>query len=167
MNQATALIVDDEPSARHTFSEWLRRSNCRVFEAETGQQALDIIRTEDLDIVVCDIIMPGMNGADLLRKSKAVKADLPFIMISGCLSHSTAMNVLKLGASDYLPKPFPPDVLAHRVSRIIEMNALSKPLAPSKSIMPRVVISTVMWMLIAWAAISFFFWVRHNIRGSP
>ena len=167
MNQATALIVDDEPSARQAFSEWLRRSNYRVFEAETGQQALDIIRAEELDVVVCDIIMPGMNGADLLRKSKAVKADLPFVMISGCLSHSTAMNVLKLGASEYLPKPFSPDMLTHCVSRIIEQNAPSKPLAPSKGMMSRVVISTIMWMLIAWAAISFFFWLKHNIQGSP
>ena len=156
MNQATALIVDDEPLARQTFSEWLRKSNCRVFEAESGQQALDIIRMEDLDIVVCDVIMPGMNGIELLRRSKALKANLPFIMISGYLSRSTAMNVLKLGASEYLPKPFLPDVFTHHVSRIIEMNALSKPLAPSRGIILGAIISIVTWILIAWAAIYFF-----------
>jgi CheY-like chemotaxis protein len=65
MNQATALIVDDEPLARQTFSEWLRKNNCRVFEAESGQQALDIILMENLDIVVCDVVMPGMSGIEL------------------------------------------------------------------------------------------------------
>lgn len=155
MNQATALIVDDEPLARQTFSEWLRKSNCRVFEAESGPQALDIIRMEDLDIVVCDVIMPGMNGIELLRRSKVVKADLPFIMISGYLSRSTAMNVMKIGASDYLPKPFSAEVLTHRVRRIIETNALSKPLAPAKSIILGAVISIITWILIAWAALSF------------
>ncbi len=127
MNQATALIVDDEPSARQVFSEWLRKSDCRVFEAESGQQALDVIRMEDLDIVVCDVMMPGMNGIELLKKSKEVKTDLPFIMISGYLSHTASLNMMKLGASDYLPKPFLPDVFTHRVRRIIEANALSKP----------------------------------------
>jgi DNA-binding NtrC family response regulator len=157
MNQATALIVDDEPLTRITLSEWLRIGNCRVFEAENGHQALDIIRMEDLDIVVCDVIMPGMNGVELLRKSKAVKANLPFIMISGCLSLTTGMQVMQLGASDYLPKPILPDVFTHRVSRIIEMNALSKPLAPSKGIILVTVISTATLILIVWAARSFSF----------
>ncbi len=163
MNQATALIVDDEPLARQTVSEWLRKSNCRVLEAENGEQALDIIQMEDLDIVVCDVIMGGMNGIELLRRSKAVKADLPFIMISGCLSHSTGMNVMKLGASDYLPKPFSPDVLADHVRHIIEMNALSKSLAPDKGIILGAVISAVTGILIVGAAISLLFWLNHNI----
>ncbi len=143
MNQANALIVDDEPSARQAFSAWLRKSNCRVFEAESGQQALDIIKKEDLDIVVCDVMMPGMNGIELLRKSKEVKTNLPFIMVSGYLSCANAMNLMKLGASDYLTKPFPPDLFAHRVHRIIETNALGKP--PSTS---------------------FFFWLKRTFQKS-
>jgi DNA-binding NtrC family response regulator len=166
MNQATALIVDDEPVARQNCSEWLRQSNCRVFEAESGQQALDIIRREDLDIVVCDVIMPGMNGIELLKRSKAVKADLPFIMISGYVSRSTAMNVVKLGASDYLPKPFSHDVFTQRVHRIIKENALSKQLAPAKGIILGAVFSTVTWILIAWVSISFFLWLKQTFLKS-
>ncbi len=163
MYQATALIVDDEPLARQTFSEWLRQSNCRVFEAESGRQALDIIRVEDLDIVVCDVMMPEMNGIELLRRSKAVKADLPFIMISGHLPRSTAKNVMKLGASDYLPKPFSPDVFTQRVHRIVETNAPGKPLAPAKGIIVGAVISTATWILIAWAAVFLLLWIKQTL----
>ncbi len=162
MYQATALIVDDEPLARQTFSEWLRQSNCRVFEAESGRQALDIIRMEDLDIVVCDVMMPGMNGIELLRKSKAVKADLPFIMISGHLPRATAMNVMKLGASDYLPKPFSPDVFTQRVRRIVETSAPAKPPAPAKGMILGAMISTAAWILIAWAAVFLFLWTKQT-----
>src|SRR5512137_1742909 len=119
MIQASVLIVDDEPSVRQTLSEWMRKKNFQVFEAEGGRQAMEMIQRDDPDIVISDVVMPGMDGIQLLKEAKAVKADTPFLMISGYPSHSIASSVMKNGASDYLPKPFTPEVLTRRVSRTI------------------------------------------------
>ena len=157
MTQASVLIVDDDPFARQTLSEWLRRKNFSVIEAENGWQAMERIRKNYLDIVISDVVMPVMDGIQFLKEAKAVKANIPIIMISGVPSHTTALNVMTHGASDYLPKPFTPEELTSRVSRTLKMKALSKPLAPAKGIMVGAVISTTMWIFIVCAALALFF----------
>jgi DNA-binding NtrC family response regulator len=154
MIQASVLIVDDEPSVRQTLSEWMRKKNFHVFEAEGGRQAMEMIQREDPDIVISDVVMPGMDGIQLLKEAMAVKADIPFLMISGYPSRSTAVDIMKYGASDYLPKPFTPEELAHRVSRTLRLKALSKPLAPARGIILGVVISATIWMLIIGAILA-------------
>jgi DNA-binding NtrC family response regulator len=97
MTQASVLIVDDELFARQTLSEWLRRKNFLVIEAGGGRQAIERIRKDEPDIVICDMVMPGMDGLQLLEKSKALRADIPFLMITGYPSHSAAVKALKRG----------------------------------------------------------------------
>lgn len=156
MIQASVLIVDDEPSVRQTLSEWMRNQNFRVFEAEGGRQAMEMIQRDDPDIVISDVVMPGMDGIQLLKEAKAVKADTPFLMISGYPSRSTAVDIMKYGASDYLPKPFTPEELVKRVSRTHRLKALCKPLDPARGIILGAVISTTMWMLIIGAILVHF-----------
>ena len=156
MIQASVLIVDDEPSVRQTLSEWMRKKNFHVFEAEGGRQAMEMIQRDDPDIVISDVVMPGMDGIQLLKEAKAVKADIPFLMISGYPSRSTAVDIMKYGASDYLPKPFTPEELVNRVSRTLRLKALCKPLDPARGIILGAVISTTMWMLIIGAILAHF-----------
>jgi len=156
MIQASVLIVDDEPSVRQTLSEWMRKKNFHVFEAEGGRQAMEMIQRDDPDIVISDVVMPGMDGIQLLKEAKAVKADTPFLMISGYPSRSTAVDIMKYGASDYLPKPFTPEELVNRVSRTLRLKALCKPLDPARGIILGAVISTIMWMLIIGAILAHF-----------
>ena len=156
MIQASVLIVDDEPSVRQTLSEWMRKKNFHVFEAEGGRQAMEMIQRDDPDIVISDVVMPGMDGIQLLKEAKAVKADTPFLMISGYPSRSTAVDIMKYGASDYLPKPFTPEELVNRVSRTLRLKALCKPLDPARGIILGAVISTTMWMLITGAILALF-----------
>ena len=111
MNCAKVLIVDDEPFARQTIAEWLRGMNFHVFEAESGPQAMERIQKDNMDIVISDIVMLGMDGIQLLKEAKAVNGDIPFLMISGYPSRSTAVDIMKYGASDYLPRPFTPEEL--------------------------------------------------------
>jgi DNA-binding NtrC family response regulator len=157
MMQASVLIVDDEPLVRQTLSEWMRKKNYHVAEAEGGLQAMEMIRRCDPDIVISDVVMPGMDGIQLLKEAKAIKADIPFLMISGYPSRSSAVDIMRNGASDYLAKPFTPEELARRVSRTLKLKALSKPLAPAKGIMLGAVISGTMWMLIVLAILALFF----------
>jgi DNA-binding NtrC family response regulator len=156
MIQASVLIVDDEPSVRQTLSEWMRKKNFHVFEAEGGRQAMEMIQRDDPDIVISDVVMPGMDGIQLLKEAKAVKADTPFLMISGYPSRSTAVDIMKYGASDYLPKPFTPEELVNRVSRTLRLKALCKPLDPARGIILGAVISATMWMLIIGAILAHF-----------
>jgi two-component system, NtrC family, nitrogen regulation response regulator NtrX len=157
MTYASVLLVDDEPSIRHILSEWLRKKNFHVVEAEDGRQAMEMIRRDDPDIVISDVVMPGMDGIQLLKEAKAVKTDIPFLMISGYPSHASAVNVIKHGASDYLAKPFTPEELTRRVGHALRLKAISKPHAPLKGMMLGAVISTVMWMLIVGAVSAIFF----------
>jgi DNA-binding NtrC family response regulator len=156
MMQASVLIVDDEPLVRQTLSEWMRKKNFHVIEAEGGRQAMEMIRRDDPDIVISDVVMPGMDGFELLKAAKAVKADISFVMISGYPSHAAALNVMKHGASDYLPKPFTLEELTRRVSRTLKLKALSKPLAPAKGIILGAVISTTLWVIIIGALAGLF-----------
>ena len=156
MIQASVLIVDDEPSVRQTLSEWMRKKNFHVFEAEGGQQAMEMIRRDDPDIVISDVVMPGMDGIQLLKEARAVNADIPFLMISGYPSYATAVDIMKYGASDYLPKPFTPEELVHRISRTLRLKALSEPHAPARGIILGAVISITMWMLIIGAILALF-----------
>ena len=151
MMQASILIVDDEPLVRQTLSEWMRRKNFQVFEAEGGRQALEMIRTGDPDIVISDVVMPGMDGIQLLKEARAVKADTPFLMISGYPSRSTAVDIMKYGASDYLPKPFTPEELTRRVIRTLKLKFLSKPLAPARGIILGTTLSAILWALVIGA----------------
>lgn len=151
MTQASVLIVDDEPSVRQTLSEWMRNQNFHVLEAEGGRQAMEMIRRRDPDLVISDVVMPGMDGIQLLRQTRAVKMEVPFLMISGYPSHATAVDIMKLGASDYLPKPFSLEELTRRVDHILKSKSLARPLAPIEGAILAAVVSTTLWILILWA----------------
>jgi DNA-binding NtrC family response regulator len=151
MMQASVLIVDDEPLVRQTLSEWMRKKNFRVAEAEGGRQAMEMIRTGDPDIVISDVVMPGMDGIQLLKEAKAVKADIPFLMISGYPSRSTAVDIMNHGASDYLPKPFTPEELTRRVNRTLLQKSAGRQLVPARGIILGAALSTVVWALVIGA----------------
>jgi DNA-binding NtrC family response regulator len=151
MMQASVLIVDDEPLVRRTLSEWMRRMNFHVFEAEGGRQAMEVIRTGEPDIVISDVVMPGMDGLQLLTEAKAVKADIPFLMISGYPSRSTAVDIMNHGASDYLPKPFTPEELTRRVNRTLLLKSASRPVAPARGMAVGAALSAILWALVIGA----------------
>jgi DNA-binding response OmpR family regulator len=151
MNCAKVLIVDDEPFARQTIAEWLRRKNFHVFEAESGAQAMERIQNDNMDIVISDMVMPGMDGFQLLRKARAAKADVPFLMVTGYPSQAAAIKVMQEGASDYLAKPFTPEELMHRVSRTLQLRSLDQPLASARGVILWSAISAVIWMFIIGA----------------
>jgi len=148
MSQASVLIVDDEPLVRQTLSEWMRRKNFRVFEAEGGRQAMERIRTDEPDLVISDVVMPGMDGIQLLKEAKAVKADIPFLMISGYPSRSTALDIMKYGASDYLAKPFTPEELTRRVTRALLQKSAGSAFTTTRGMVLGAVLSAFLWALV-------------------
>lgn len=102
---ATILIVDDERPIRSTLKDILEYEKIKVEEAEDGQKAIELFKKKEFDAVLCDIKMPGMDGMEVLEQLQSINPDVPVIMISGHGTIETAVESLKKGAYDYIPKP--------------------------------------------------------------
>ncbi len=101
----TILVVDDERSIRSTLKEILEYEKFKVLEAEEGLQALKILEENTINVVLCDIKMPKMDGIEVLEKAQILKPDVPFVMISGHGTIETAVEALRKGAFDFIEKP--------------------------------------------------------------
>ncbi|WP_372772384.1 sigma-54-dependent transcriptional regulator [Mangrovibacterium sp.] len=109
------LIVDDEPSVRDSLYNWFIEDGYHVSCAEDAKRALLMLETENYDIILADIKMPGMDGLELLRHIKAIDQDAIIIMMTAFATVNTAVQALKDGAFDYVTKPFDPDELSHLI----------------------------------------------------
>ena len=100
------LIVDDEEEIRAQLSRLVRREGFEALTAPDGQDALDLLRRESLDVLLLDIRMPGLDGMEVLCRAKKLDQDLPVIMITAHGVIKDAVKALQAGAHDYLVKPF-------------------------------------------------------------
>lgn len=117
----TILIVDDEQNMRVALFEALSRNGHEVAVAENGRMALEMIARQPPDLVITDIKMPGMDGLELLRQVKALRPDLPVVIMTGFATVDTAVEAMKQGAFDYLLKPFPVEVIEETVARVFAL----------------------------------------------
>jgi two-component system NtrC family response regulator len=122
----TILIVDDEPNYLIVISELLKEEGFETITAENGQKALEIIRGTDLDLIITDMKMPGMDGFVLLKETKAFNEHLPVIMITAFGEVEKAVQAMRSGAFTYLTKPFNNDELVASIRKAIEHYALAK-----------------------------------------
>lgn len=104
-SKTNILITDDEKSIRNALKEILEFEDYGTLEAENGEQALELIQNEEVDLVMLDIKMKGMDGIEVLEKIKELKPELPVIMISGHGTIKIAVEATKFGAFDFLEKP--------------------------------------------------------------
>ena len=100
------LLVDDEKSIHDIFNEYLDNKSYRLISAFDGNEALKKISQEELDIVLLDINMPGLDGLETLKEIKKIKSQLAVIIITGYGTCETAINAQKFGCYDYITKPF-------------------------------------------------------------
>jgi two-component system, NtrC family, response regulator PilR len=114
------LVVDDERSMRELLAIVLRREGYEVLLAENGRAAVAALERESVDLLISDIKMPDMSGVDVLRAAKKIDQDILGIMITAFASTETAVEAMRLGACDYLSKPFDVDLLKMKVREKIE-----------------------------------------------
>lgn len=112
------LVVDDEWVVRDSLKEWLVDEGFHVAMAESGEQALGMLEAEDFHLMLTDIKMPGMDGVELLQEAKTRHADLTVVMMTAYATVETAVEAMKIGALDYLMKPFDPEKMIPMVVRI-------------------------------------------------
>ena len=118
------LVVDDERSMRELLAIVLRREGYEVLLAENGRAAIDLLEREPVDLLISDIKMPDMSGVEVLRAAKRIDPDILGIMITAFASTETAVEAMRLGACDYLSKPFDIDLLKMKVREKIENRQL-------------------------------------------
>jgi two-component system, NtrC family, response regulator PilR len=121
---AKILVVDDERSMRELLSIVLRREGYDVTLAENGRAAMAYLQARRFDLLVSDIKMPDMTGVDVLRGAKRIDPDILGIMITAFASADTAIEAMRLGAHDYLSKPFDVDELKIKVRNALEQRLL-------------------------------------------
>src|SRR3954471_8768819 len=118
------LVVDDERSMREMLAILLKREGYEVLLAENGKSAIATLEKEPVDILISDIKMPDLSGVEVLRAAKKVDQDILGIMITAFASTDTAVEAMRLGACDYLSKPFDIDLLKMKVREKIENRQL-------------------------------------------
>ena len=122
MTASRVLVVDDEPTVREVVVGYLRRDGHDVVEVGDGTAALALVNTEPFDLVVLDMMLPGANGLDILRRIRQL-GDMPVIMLTARSEESDRVAGLELGADDYVVKPFSPRELAARVNGVLRRAA--------------------------------------------
>lgn len=117
-NKFSILVVDDEDSIRNRCVQLLQKKDYSVQGVSDGEQALFLIKKDNFSLVIADIRMPGLNGIDLLEKIKETCPDTEVVMITGYGTVDNAVEAMKLGAYDYLTKPFDMDRLLKVVEHV-------------------------------------------------
>lgn len=110
----TILVVDDELLIRKVIREYLESENYKVLEAENGLDALRVLSSNKVNLIILDIMMPKMDGFTCLEEIRKTK-DIPVIMLSAMKEETDKLNSFNLGVDDYVTKPFSPKELIARV----------------------------------------------------
>ncbi|MEW6429463.1 MAG: sigma-54 dependent transcriptional regulator, partial [Thermodesulfobacteriota bacterium] len=118
---AKILLAEDDEIMRVTLFDRLRRSGWQVTEVEDGHRALKAIENETYDLVLSDVRMPGLDGRQLLERIIAISPETDVILMTAFGGMEDAVACMKLGAADYILKPFDMDDLAIRIRRLLDM----------------------------------------------
>lgn len=127
-DQVQILVIDDEQIMRDGCLRILSKDGWSVLTAENGKKGLEEIQghPENIDVVLLDLMMPGMSGMEVLDQVRIIDPNLPVIVITGYATVESAVEAMKKGAYDFIPKPFTPDQLRIVVKRALERRSLKK-----------------------------------------
>jgi DNA-binding response OmpR family regulator len=127
---ARVLVVDDDLTVREVLTSYLRARGHDVIEAGDGLEALRVVRAQQADLVVLDVMLPGMDGREVCRRLRAM-GDIPIIMLTALGREADRVHGLELGADDYVGKPFSPRELALRVDSVVRRATADDPDLPA------------------------------------
>lgn len=118
------LLVDDEAIVRGSLQAWLEESGYSVLTADSGSKALEILEKERVGILITDLVMPGMDGIELMKKAKDILPNIQVIIVTAYASIPTAISAMKEGAYDYIEKPISPERVESVLERIVDLKGL-------------------------------------------
>lgn len=126
MKKIRLLLIDDEKDFLTAYSRRFIRRNAEVTIAASGREAIDRVRETDFDVAILDVMMPGMNGIETLRRIKNVAPDLPVIILTGHADHKTLIEGMDMGAFDFLLKPVGTDELFFKVMDAVKSRSRTR-----------------------------------------
>lgn len=127
MDEISVLLVDDEREFLEVLTKRLRKRKLKLTTANSGEEALRIIREVPLDVVVLDMKMPQMDGLQTLKEMKKLNPSVEVIMLTGHANVDSAVEGLELGAFDYLMKPVDIDELLYKLQDAVKKRSISEP----------------------------------------
>jgi DNA-binding NtrC family response regulator len=122
----TILVVDDDPDIRAVLKDRLDSLKYQVFEASCGREALELLETQVVQMVLLDVVMPDMDGLAVLKEIRKRGLDITVLMITAYGTIERAVQAMKHGAYDFIPKPFEPDHIALIVAKALERETLKR-----------------------------------------
>src|SRR4030066_1426783 len=127
-DQVQIIVIDDEQIMRDGCQRILSKDGWSVLTAENGKKGLEEIQghPENIDVILLDLMMPGMSGMEVLDQVRIIDPNLLVIVITGYATVESAVEAMKKGAYDFIPKPFTPDQLRIIVRRALERRTLQK-----------------------------------------
>lgn len=118
MNDINILIIEDEQGISKIIKSYLEKEGYNVFQAFDGKEGLDFFEDEQIDLILLDLMIPKISGEDLIKEIRN-KSNVPVIMVTAKVSEENIINGLKLGADDYVTKPFSPKELMQRIKTVL------------------------------------------------
>lgn len=126
MEKAKIIVIDDEESMCKFMQIMLKKEGYEVVSSQSSKDALEKIKNSNFDLVIADLMMPELNGLELLSKVKSIDRDLSFIVMTAYASVDTAIEALKKGAFDYIAKPFKVDELKITIKKSLEQKRITR-----------------------------------------
>ena len=124
MSKARILAVDDQRYFRELVEGLLQDEGFEVTTAASGEEALHILDREDFDVIVTDLVLPGIDGTELVRRIRERLPEQDVVVVSGVVDVKTAVEAMKLGAIDYILKPFNRAALIDSIEKILQRSRL-------------------------------------------
>jgi DNA-binding response OmpR family regulator len=125
MNGATIMICDDNDTVHQTLELYLHEAGFRVLSAYDGEAALDMLKTNKVDLLLLDVMMPKLFGTEVCRRVRQ-QSDLPIILLSAKVEETDRIVGLELGADDYITKPFSPREVVTRIRTVLRRTQPSR-----------------------------------------
>jgi len=123
---STILIVEDDKNLQVTLSHILQEEEFEVISTMWGSMALEEVKRGKADLVLLDLMLPGMNGMQVLERVKKIDKHIPVIMITGYGSAESAVRAIELGAYDYINKPFDYEKLINKITKALKKSKRKK-----------------------------------------
>jgi len=125
VEKKTILVVDNGETIRETLVKILEREGYRVLTAEDGQEALEVLKENEVDLILSDVCMPRMDGTKLLKQAKSIHPDVEVILMTGHGKTEMGLEALRAGAFDFIQKPFTKLALTKAIKQALEKQAMA------------------------------------------
>ncbi len=144
----SVMVVDDEENIREVLSNYLTSLGYYVVTAKDGTDALEKFKPGHFDLIISDLLMPNVDGLELLRRIREQDKEVVFLMITGYPSIETAVEAIKQGAYDYITKPFHMEDVKLRIERAFEKKNLKERLSTVQGFVWALLFSIPIWLIL-------------------